>query len=204
VRRALLIWAILALLLSGSRAAGAASRQAGPEDRWQWLDNTYWYVPNENLLAIASSPSLPAPIPVSDQTVYHIEHYRAGYFWGITAVSHMKGQSSENTNPACLQLVGSVTPEGKVHLTFTPLSSSPSDSGDSTSQPTIGIGSMTPQRGKWTMENQMSTVAADNILLTHWAYMFQCKPGERCFVRLPGVGTSIPSFLGPCVAGPPG
>jgi hypothetical protein len=43
------------------------------------------------------------------------------------------------------------------------------------------------------MENQMSTVAAGNVLLTHWAYMHQCKHGDACFSALPGV---IPEFLG--------
>ena len=81
--------------------------------QWQWLNDTFWYVPNEYLLALVSSPSLTAPIPVTDQTVNHIE-YKAGYFWGTTAVSYMGTQTSaQRAAPACLQLVGSVTPEGR-------------------------------------------------------------------------------------------
>jgi len=204
-----LAWAFMSLLLVASGGAKAGTQAAAAADPWQWLSNTYWYVPTQNLLAIASSPSLPAPIPVSDQTVYYIQHYQAGYFWGTTAVAYTSQQSLEESTPGCLQVVGSVTPEGKVHLTFTLLPSAqvatptPTPSSDSTNQPTVGIGTMVLQRSKWTMENQMSTIATGSLLLTHWAYMYQCKPDEPCFATLPGVGTSIPNFLGPCLA-PPG
>jgi hypothetical protein len=167
-------------------------------DRWQWLEGTYWYVPKEYLLALASSPTLKTPIPVSDQTVYRIAHYTDGYFWGTTAVSYMAPKGSATSGSvSCLQLVGSVTPEGKVHLTFTLLGTGTSGSG-SGNQPTVGLGTMTRQRGAWTMENQMSTVAVGDLLLTHWAYMYQCKPYEPCFAELPGVKMSVPEFLAPC------
>jgi hypothetical protein len=204
-----LVWAFLLVQLVASVWVEAGTQAAAAADPWQWLSNTYWYVPTKYLLAIASSPSLPSPIPVSDQTVYHIQHYQGGYFWGTTAVSYTAQQSSEETTPSCLQLVGSVTPEGKLHSTFTPLPSAqvasptPTPSSDSTSEPTVGIGTMVLQRGAWTMENQMSTIATGSLLLTHWAYMYQCKPDEPCFSALPGVGTSIPNFLGSCLA-PPG
>jgi hypothetical protein len=79
---------------------------AAPVDRWQWLENTYWYVPAEYLLALASSPMLKSPIPVSDQTVYHITHYNGGYFWGPTAVTYVPPNGSTASGPSCLQLVG--------------------------------------------------------------------------------------------------
>jgi hypothetical protein len=170
---------------------------ASPVDRWQWLENTYWYVPKDNLLALASDAKLKSPIPVSDQTVYHIAHYVGGYFWGSTAVSYTQLSGSAASEPSCLQLVGSVTPEGRVHLTFTLLPEQ--GAGNSSNPPTIGLGTMTPERGAWTMENQMSTTAPNNLLLTHWAYMYQCKPHEPCFAELPGVKSSIPEFLGPCL-----
>ena len=163
--------------------------------RWQWLAHTYWYVPTQYLLAIASSPALKTPIPLSDQTVYYISNYAGGYFWGTTAVSYSRsGSSADSSGVSCLQLVGSVTPEGKVHLTFTLFGSS-----GSSSEPTVGIGTMTRQGSRWTMENQMSTLAVGDLLLTHWAYMYQCKQTEPCFAELPGAGMSMPDFLGPCI-----
>jgi hypothetical protein len=172
-------------------ASAGGPAAAAPVDRWQWLDDTYWYVPAAYLPAVASNPTLASPLPVSDQTVYHIVHYAGGYFWGPTAVSYTPVRGSRANRPTCLQLVGSVTPEGRVHLTFT-LVSEPSK------PPTVGLGTMTRQGAAWTMENQMSTVADDNIVLTHWAYMFQCKPADPCFAELPGIGSSIPAFLAPC------
>ncbi|HTY53860.1 MAG TPA: hypothetical protein VMB26_01600, partial [Candidatus Binataceae bacterium] len=191
----LLLWTVAAILV-GVTGSGVVDAQSASANRWRWLNNTYWYVPNQYLLAIASNPSVGAPLPVSDQTVYYISNYKAGYFWGTTAVTYYAA-NSEPSSPSCLQLVGSVTPEGELHLTFTPLSSTDP-------QPTIGIGTMTLQGGAWTMENQMSTEPAGNLLLTHWAYMFQCSPGQPCYRSLPGVKTSIPDFLSPCLTQPPG
>ena len=171
-------------------------------ERWQWLAHTYWYVPKTNLLALASSPARKTPLPVSDQTVYYISNYSNGYFWGTTAVSYTRpGGSAASAQGSCLQLVGSVTPEGNVHLTFTPLSAKPAGSGASDSEPSVGIGAMTRQWYEWTMENQMSTIAAGDVLLTHWAYMYQCKPSQPCFAALPGLGVNVPEFLAPCVQG---
>jgi hypothetical protein len=163
------------------------------------MANTYWYVPNQYLLAIISDPSLP-PVPVADQTVYYISNYQGGYFWGTTAVSFTQPDSSPSS-PSCFQLVGSVTPQGAVHLTFTSLSSSTTATVPTLQSPTTGIGTMTLQPGGWTMENQMSTAVGD-ILVTHWAYMYQCKPSQPCFSSLPEVGSSIPAFLAPCLSPP--
>jgi len=189
--------AFTAILISSAASLAGWSAPAAPVDRWQWLQNTYWYVPAQYLPAVASNPSFRSPILVSDQTVYRIDHYTGGYFWGITAVSYTRAESSAASAPACLQLDGSVTPEGQLHLTYTLLPTGGEATSGST--PTIGLGTMTPKQGAWSMENQMSTVAAGSILLTHWAYMYQCKPAERCFADLPGVALSIPEFLAPCL-----
>ncbi|HTV43837.1 MAG TPA: hypothetical protein VMF05_00850 [Stellaceae bacterium] len=200
--RGLMIPVLLAAAATALFGPAAMAWGGAPASgRWQWLAHTYWYVPSEYLLALASSPSRAQPIPVSDQTVYYISNYADGYFWGITAVSYTgSGGSSSSRGVSCLQVVGSVTPEGAVHLTFTALDAQATPSGSSSSEPTIGIGTMTRQRSRWTMENQMSTVAAGNLLLTHWAYMDQCKPSEPCFAQLPGAKVSVPEFLSSCDA----
>jgi hypothetical protein len=188
---------LFARILIGIAALAAVSPAMGAQvDRWRWLQDTYWYVPADNLLALASSPTRRSPIPVSDQTVYHIVGYRGGYFWGPTAVIYTPPGGSSASGPSCLQLVGSVTPEGKVHLTFTLVPTGTATA--SGNPPTVGIGMMTRKQGAWTMENQMSTVAVGNILLTHWAYMYECKRDEPCFADLPGSGLPIPEFLAPC------
>jgi hypothetical protein len=185
----------LLLIALGLLAAGSPTLAA--DDPWRWLQGTYWYVPADNLTAIASSPSLPSPLPVLDQTVYYIADYAGGYFWGPTAVSYTrKGASDGQAGVTCLRLVGSVTPEGRVYLNFALLPSGADSNLDS--PPTIGTGTMTWQGAEWTMENQMSTVAVGSLSLSHWAYMQQCRPNQPCFFGLPGIHMSIPQFLGSC------
>ena len=105
---------------------------------WRWLNGTTWYVPTSGLPAYTYTPLNNNTIaPVQDQTVYTITGYRNGYFWGRTA-----GQIDTN-DVSCMSLVGSVTPEGKIYLTFTPFPFSPGD------EPTIGVGTMVRKAGKW-------------------------------------------------------
>jgi hypothetical protein len=177
-------------LLSGMVAAPAISRTvhvanlhkenpppATPQ-RWKWLANTYWYVPKANLPATIYDPGTGAIIPIRDQTVYHITGYRNGYFWGETVFKF--GPSA----PSSSSLIGSVTPEGRILLSFH------STSGVTTQ----GYGEMTRKRGRWTMENQMFT-SSNGTEIGHWAYMVQTRPGMKSWRSLPFVKVSVPTFL---------
>ncbi len=175
----------LALAVLLSEPAEAANTA-----RWKWLKGTTWIVPSNNLLAYVYSPAENRLVPVSDQTVYTITGYRNGYFWGRTAA-----QLGDN-DVTCKSLVASVTPEGKVFLTFTDY---PYSEGV---EPTIGTGTMTQKNGKWTMQNQMSTGSA-SAQVGHWAYMVQARPGSAEWRSLPGVGTSVPDFMEPCLDAAP-
>jgi hypothetical protein len=146
--------------------------------RWAWLANTYWYVPTPNLPALIYDSKSGALVPVLDQTVYHITGYRNGYFWGETVTQ--LGRSK----PTSTALVGSVTPEGRVLLTFT-----------SSSNATTGYGTMTRRNGVWTMANQMFTRTTTGSLVGHWAYMMQTRPGTRSWSSLPLARVSVPKFL---------
>ena len=86
-------------------------------------------------------------------------------------------------------MVGSVTPEGKVLLSFTQASTSSSPS------LTSGYGTMQRKFGEWTMENQMFTSATAWLQIGHWAYMVQTHPGLPSWYSLPVVGVSVPEFL---------
>jgi hypothetical protein len=162
--------------------------------RWRWLANTYWYVPPSNVPAVlldTSNPTAPLLVPVPDQTVFHITGYRDGYFWGVSVVQ--LGPSA----PVCSSMVGSVTPEGRVLLNFTPMESS------SGATVTEGIGHMTQKFGQWTMENQMFTSpgsqpSAVQLQVGHWAYMVQTRPGLPSWNSLPSLGVSVPQFLSNC------
>jgi hypothetical protein len=159
-------------------ATSHRSELPGPTaSRWAWLTNTYWYVPNPNLSAVVFDPSTGALASVQDQTVYHISGYRNGYFWGETVTQ--LGQSA----PTSSALVGSVTPQGRLLLSFT-------SSGNSIT----GYGVMTRKAGGWTMENQMFSITSD-AQVGHWAYMVQTRPGMRSWASLPAVNVSVPTFL---------
>ena len=181
----LFIFSFLAVALIPFKAA-----QAVTSDKWSWLAGTYWYVPTKNLPAYSYSPITNTVTKVSDQTMFHITHYANGYFSG-----NVVGQLDSNS-PDCLSLVGSVTPEGKVYLTFNSLPFSP------TSSPTIGLGAMVRKGASWTMENQMSSGPTESQV-GHWAYMELTRPGLPSWSSLPGVSVSVQQFLSQCPANAP-
>jgi len=158
---------------------------------WRWLNGTTWYVPTNGLPAYIYAPESNQMIPVQDQTVYTITGYLNGYFWGRTAAK-LGGNAV-----TCKSLVGSVTPEGKVYLTFTDY---PYVQG--TSSTTIGLGSMVRKASQWTMANQMST-GSSSAQVGHWAYMALTRPGTSSWSSLPGVNMSVPEFMAPCMNAAP-
>lgn len=157
---------------------------------WNWLNGTTWIVPPTGLAAYVYSPAQNQLVPVQDQTVYTITGYRDGYFWGRTATKLGNGPVT------CKALVGSMTPEGSIYLTFT---DQPATDGATT---TIGIGNMVRKGYQWTMANQMST-GSSSAQVGHWAYMVQSRPGSASWYSLPGVGVSVPDFMQPCLTAAP-
>ena len=173
-----------------SLAASSVSASATTVRNWSWLEGTTWYVPTSGLPAYVYMPEQNQLIPVQDQTVYTITGYRNGYFWGRTAA-----KLGDNAI-TCKSLVGSVTPEGKIYLTFTDY---PYTDGSET---TIGIGSMVVKGRQWTMANQMST-GSSSAQIGHWAYMVQTRPNQASWQSLPGVNMSVPQFMQDCIDAAP-
>lgn len=161
----------------------AAIAVAPTVHRWSWLANTYWYVPPLNLPAVLYNSSTGTLVPVSDQTVFHITGYGHGYFWGKT-ITQLGSSSPSNST-----MIGSVTPQGRVLLTFTATST------NSSPQITEGFGEMQRKFGQWTMENQMFTAPSETLQIGHWAYMVQTRPGMPSWNSLPSAGVSVPTFL---------
>jgi hypothetical protein len=151
--------------------------------RWSWLANTYWYVPPPNLPAVLYNSKTGTLTPDSDQTVYHIAGYKNGYFWGQSATQLGSNPPSDSS------MLGSVTPEGRVLLTFTATSDNGSPS------ITEGFGEMQRKSGQWTMENQMFTAPTETLQIGHWAYMMQTHPGLPSWSSLPSASVSVPTFL---------
>ncbi len=182
--------ALAVLMLASMPRVGIASGTPHPSERWSWLaadGGTYWYVPQAGLPAYRWHTSNPADASqVSDQTVWHIERFENGYVFG-PVVAQLDDES-----PQCQYLIGSITPEGQVYLTFN------ATGGSGSPALTTGIGTIIEDPAGPVFQMQMAT-GSDKLQVTHWARMTQCRAGEACWTDLPGLdGTSVPEFLGNC------
>lgn len=158
---------------------------------WTWLEDTYWYVLPIDLPAPLFDPDKNKLSWLVDQTVWHIVAYKNGYFWGATAVAmYNAGEEMPKlgpfSRPMQLTLLGSVTPNGRVQMTFVPTGP--------VGSPTMGVGQMVEYRGSWGFEMQMSTDRFGSRVL-HWATMVQTRPGDESWDKLPGVPFSVPQML---------
>jgi hypothetical protein len=162
---------------------------------WSWLQDTYWHVLPENLSALQFDTDNDTLTWVIDQTVWHITGYRNGYFWGVSATLVRQGgeqtpQQGPGSHPICFTMLGTITPEGRVYLTFIPCKASRFQS------VTIGVGCAVEYRKSWSLEMQMSS--GDDKRTAHWAYMSRVEPGEPSWESLPGVEISVPEMLKGC------
>ena len=153
------------------------------------LDNTYWYVPTSYLPALlAINTAEPRITRLADQTVWHIEKYSKGYITGISATNVGFGWSY-------MLIVGSVTPEGSVKLSFSPIGAvNPND--PTTQTITIGDGSLSYQGRAPAFLMQMTSGTA-GASVTHWAYMLPVTPNDPEWRSLPGYpATGVPALTG--------
>lgn len=167
------------------------TRQPACRD-WNWLQDTYWYVPMSDLPAMQYDAARNTLSWVTDQTVWHIVGYRDGYFWGTCSVLLLDaGQEvplrGRGSRPVGLSLLGTITPEGRVHLTFVPGVALTSD------HATTGIGCAIEREGQIALEMQMSTGSLKRT--AHWARMVQTRDGDPSWDSLPGIGLSVPAML---------
>ncbi|MBV8802435.1 MAG: hypothetical protein JO131_05655 [Gammaproteobacteria bacterium] len=140
-----------------------------------------WVVPPQTLLSYLYNNA--TVTPASDQTVWVTANYNQGYF---------SGQSYTAINNSILSqkyLIGSVTTEGKVYITFY--------SGTSTSTDLVtGIGTLNVNSaGQCTFTMQMNSGQNGVSGLIHWSYMVPVKPGDPYYNNLPGTNMSVPQFL---------
>jgi hypothetical protein len=184
-----LIGAALVLALS---AAGAAAAEEPTPKRWAWIEDTIWIVPPESLPAIMTSADSRKVTKLIDQTVFSIDGYSGGYFWGVVRAQLMPASTQlpaePSEKPTSKRLAGSVTPQGTLNLSFTPIGSD----GDRTT----GVGFMQRHDDAWTMELQMTTGTTAQV--THWAYMKYCEKDKKC--PLPAITVGAKAFLAPCKA----
>jgi hypothetical protein len=150
--------------------------------RWNWLKGTTWIVPANappNGFQIVNGKVI---VPVPDQTVYRINDYKEGFFWG-------KLVKSLNGTVSCLSMIGSVTPEGWIHMSLV---------AEDLSNVSRGNGIMRMRNGAWTMEWQGTSGPSPSVQYTHWSYMTQTRPGLPTWNNLPIVHKSVPAFMAQC------
>lgn len=131
------------------------------------LSNSYWYVPEENLLAyITTGTSFidPAPTVAWDQTLWSLGSATNGVFSGDSrATFYLTPTLSISSNATIL---GVATDTDQIRMQFT----------STTGEITIGIGQFRDVNGTTAMQMQMITGAPDGVLFSHWAYMLPYVP----------------------------
>lgn len=146
------------------------------DGRFDWLQGSYWYVPDAWLPALqALNGASPYVRTVVDQTVWFFQHSRDGYLVGTSATNIGQGWSYR-------LVVGSVVPGGAVKLSFSPLGAA--GDGDS-APPTIGDGVLLDDGdGPAFLMQMTSGTTAMNV--THWALMRRVAPEDPQWSSLPG------------------
>ena len=147
------------------------------DGRWDYLEDTYWYVPTPFLPAVVLvNANPPATDTVVDQTIWHIQTVQNGYVIAEVATNVGEGWTYST-------LVGTITPQGDVSFSFTPDTVN--------SDITVGHGTVETIDGATFFVMQMTT-GSGVASITHWAYMAETEPGDRSFVSLPGYpGTGV-------------
>lgn len=142
------------------------------------LVNTTWIVPPQTLLAYDYNNG--TTTAVDDQTVWVIDSYNGGYFFGTS-------YTALDTIPLSQKnLVGSITSSGDVYITFYPLDSS---------SPVTGIGKFKKKNSQRYFVMQMTDTGSSTSGLSHWSYMISVTPNDPFYQSLPGVGLSVPDFI---------
>ncbi len=155
--------------------------------KWNFLKDSYWYVPTAFLPALQMNATDAEPTQMIDQTVWQITDYKYGYFWGNCAALLYENENPESQTLSGFRFAGSVTPDGKVQISFMPIS----ELGAVMS--TVGTGNMIKDDGEWVFNMQMESGITD--LVVHWANMEETKEGESSWEKLPGTEYSVPELL---------
>lgn len=151
-------------------------------DPYQYcFKNATWIVPPQTLRAYLYDNGLTTA--VVDQTVWVTPNYDQGYFSGesYTAI--------DNNLLSQRHIIGSVTSEGKVYITFYSGSSSSTDL-------VTGIGTLNiKSSGQCSFTMQMNSGQNGVSGLIHWSYMIPVSPGDYFYNNLPGTQDSVPQFI---------
>ncbi|MGB7977746.1 MAG: hypothetical protein WCF19_01140, partial [Chlamydiales bacterium] len=152
------------------------------------IKNTIWIVPPSTLPAYEYSPS--SYTPVTDQTVWMIDDYADGYFFGNAYTAVIDSGSTTYTQK---KILGTVTSGGAVYITFIPSGSI------SNTDLVNGIGTFVNLQGSYQFVMQMNAGSTTNGL-SHWSYMIsinQNASAHKIEVITPEMGLGYQSAYGP-------
>ncbi len=148
----------------------------------KYLENTTWVVPPSTLLAYDYENG--TAVPVSDQTVWVINKFDGGYFFGDCYTSINRVPSTHK------KLVGSITSFGDVYITFYSIS------GNLTKTDVVdGIGNFRKIDGEYVFVMQMNSAQNNLFGLSHWSYMISVTKNDPFYKHLPGENMSVPEFI---------
>lgn len=170
-------------LTANSLPKSGPYKVGGSTDQYDYcFNNSTWIVPPQTLLSYLYDNGVVTP--ADDQTVWVIASYDQGYFSGqsYTAI--------DITTLSQKYMIGSVTSEGKVFITFY--------SGTSASTDLVsGVGTLNVKSsGQCYFTMQMNSGQNGVSGLIHWSYMLPVNPGDVYYQNLPGTGgMSVPQFL---------
>lgn len=155
--------------------------------RWDELEGRAFIVPPVNLPAVAliNVGAGDATLPLVDQTVWWLDAVDDGTVVG-RVFTNFGGGWSETT------LFGTISDDGDVVFSFTPVDDGASD--DGTQAITIGRGTMTELDGEPAFLMQMSSGNGIGSV-THWAYMVEAEPSDAGYSALPGYPDSSVPYL---------
>lgn len=156
-------------------------------DDYHWLKDSYWYCPTSCMPALQIDNENTMQWTI-EQTVWHIQGYKDGFFWGIAAVLLTPiGQTPIIKSKQNSTLIGSITPQGEVLATFI--------TQDTPNNMRFNApGRMTQFQNQTCFEMQVSA-GSDRLLTLHWAYMKQINQHDPQWHRLPGAGVSMEEML---------
>jgi hypothetical protein len=206
--------ALLLLILALTGCGGGDSSEAvlpqpvAQAPNWNWLAGSRWAVPAEDLRAYLLPAGATVPLPVNQQVVLDIESCENGYIVGSATVQVSSPAIGElGPLPVEALLVGSVTPEGVLELSFTTAGGTQ----------TTAVGAMLLE-GEPRMQLQCAT--GDNARLVHQAALRQIAndetpplpddsspdaPSDDRWSWLPGTSWYVPEdYLLAYLVGPPG
>jgi hypothetical protein len=147
------------------------------------IKNTIWIVPPSTLLAYQYTPS--DDTAVTDQTVWVVDSYDNGYFFGNSYTAVINSGSTTYTQK---KMLGTVTSGGAVYITFIP------SGAIATTDLVNGIGTFVNLQGSYQFVMQTNAGSTTDGL-SHWSYMISIDENSPYYDNLPGVNQSLPEFL---------